>query len=134
MSYCPKCSTKVSEEMIFCPKCGTPLKAQQAPAEAVSLPTPYRAEKTEKPEKSEKEERRERMEKTERYERREYTFLGPLVGGLILIFLGLMFYFAVTASLRLEVAGALFLVVIGVVFIAVAVYTAIMAARRHPKT
>jgi len=133
MSYCPKCGTKISEEMIFCPKCGASLKAQQTPAETVSPLAPQRAEKAEKKEKGEKEERRERMEKTGGYERREFAFLGPLVGGLILILLGVLFYYAVTASLRLEIVGALFLVVIGIIIIGGAIYAA-MAARRHPET
>ncbi len=128
MSYCPKCGTKVSEEMGFCPKCGASLKAQQAPAEAVSPPALQRVEK------GEKEERRERMEKTGGYERREFAFLGPLVGGLVLIFLGVVFYYAVTGSFRLEILGALFLVVIGIIVIGGAVSAAIIVTRRHPET
>jgi hypothetical protein len=134
MSYCSKCGTKVSEEMVFCPKCGASLKVQQAPAETVSPPAPQIAGKGEKKEKGEKEERRERMEKTGGYERREFAFLGPLVGGLILIFLGVMLYYAVTASFRLEIVGALFLVVIGIIIIGGAIYAATMATKRQPKT
>lgn len=134
MTYCPKCGTEIVEEMNFCPKCGAPLKAQEAPSETVAPPVPYRVEKAEKQEKSEKEQRREKMEKTGGYERREFAFLGPLVGGLILIFLGLVLYFAVTASLRLEIIGPVFLVGIGIIIIAGAIYMAIVATRRHPKT
>jgi len=132
MSYCPKCGSKVREEMKFCPKCGAPLKVEVAPPEAVS-PPPYRAEKAEKREKEEKEERPEKMEKGERYEMRQFAWIGPFAGGLILIFLGLAFYLTLTASLRLETAGALFFVLIGVVIIVGAIYAATVATRRHPQ-
>jgi len=135
MSYCPKCGTRVREEMSFCPKCGAALKAEKAPAEAAPQP-PYRPEKAEKHEKREKEEKeeRERREKTEKYEKREFEFIGWLIGGLVLLFLGLMFYLSVTVSLRWEVAGAFFIVIIGIIIIVGAVYAAMTAARRHPET
>lgn len=132
MSNCAKCGTEVSEEMKFCPKCGASLKVEPVPAEPVS-PAPYRAEKAEKQEKTEKEEKYEKREKEVRYEKRESSFIGPLIGGLILIFLGLMFYFAVTASLRWETAGAVFFILVGIVIIIGAVYAAVIATRRHPK-
>jgi len=133
MSYCPKCGTKVREEMSFCPKCGASLKIEQRPAEEVS-PAPYRAEKAEKPEKEEKEERHEKREKEEKYERREYGYLGPLIGGLFLLFVGFIFYLIVTASLRLEAVWAFFFVTLGIIIIVGAVYAAMTATRRHPKT
>jgi len=85
MSYCPKCGTKVSEEMAFCPKCGAPLKAEKPPTE---------------------------------------------VGGLILIFLGLMFYLQVTGFLGWGILWAFFFVIVGIIIIIGAVY----AARRHPRS
>ena len=130
MSYCPKCGTKVSEEMAFCPKCGAPLKAEQPPT-AAPAPAPRRAEKAEKEEKREKE---EKEEKEERREKREFGFIGPLVGGLVLIFLGLAFYLQVTGFLRRGFVLAAFLVVIGVIVIVGGVYAAMLATRRHPKT
>lgn len=125
MSYCPKCGTKVSEEMAFCPKCGAPLKAEKPPTE-VAPPAEYRREKAEKAEKHEKVEKRE---KTEKYEKREFGVIGPLVGGLILIFLGLMFYLQVTGFLGWEILWAFFFVIVGIIIIIGAVY----AARRHPR-
>lgn len=118
MSYCPKCGTKVSEEMAFCPKCGAPLKAEKPTAEAP--PTGYRPERVEKAEKA---------EKTEKPEKREFGFVGSLVGGLILIFFGLMSYLQVTGFLGREVVGALFLILIGIIVIIGVIY----AARRHPR-
>ena len=126
MTYCPKCGTKVSEEMAFCPKCGAPLKAEKPPTEAVP-PAGYRPEKAEKAEKHEKGEKRE---KTEKYEKRELGFIGPLIGGLILIFLGLMSYLQVTGFLGREAVGAFFLILIGIIIIIGVIY----AARRHPRT
>jgi len=136
MPYCPKCGTKVSEEMAFCSKCGAALKVEQPPAEAAP-PAPYRAEKAEKHEKREKEEKgekREKKEKTEKHEKREFGVLGPLIGGLILIFFGLMFYLQITGFLGREVATALFLIIVGIVIIIGVLYAAMMAARRHPST
>lgn len=130
MSYCPKCGTKVSEEMAFCPKCGAPLKAEKPTAEAP--PTGYRperVEKAEKAEKTEKHEKQEKGEKTEKPEKREFGFVGSLIGGLILIFFGLMSYLQVTGFLGREVVGALFLILIGIIVIIGVIY----AARRHPR-
>ena len=114
MPYCPKCGTEVREEMAFCPKCGAPLKGP---------PAGYR------PEKAEKSEKEEKREKTEKYEKREFGVIGPLIGGLILIFLGLMFYLELTGFARREILWAFFFVIIGIIIIIGAVY----AARRHPR-
>ncbi|MGD8544520.1 MAG: zinc ribbon domain-containing protein [Candidatus Bathyarchaeota archaeon] len=137
MSYCPKCGTKVREEMAFCPQCGAALKVEQPPTEAVSAPAPYSAEKTEKHEKREKEEKgekREKEEKAEKHEKREFGVIGPLIGGLILIFVGFLFYLQVTGFLGRQVASALFLIIVGILIIVGALYAAMMAARRNPST
>lgn len=126
--------------MNFCPKCGTTLKAAlAAPAPAApQLPSApvgvEKEEKREKEEKGEKGERHEMMEKEERYEKRESAFMGPLIGGLVLIFLGLAFYLVLTSAIPWEVIGAIFFVLIGIIIIAAAVYAATMASRRHPPT
>jgi DNA-directed RNA polymerase subunit M/transcription elongation factor TFIIS len=39
MQYCPKCGTKVDEEMSFCPKCGAALKVEQ-PSVVAAPPAP----------------------------------------------------------------------------------------------
>jgi len=131
MVYCPKCGTEVNEEMVFCPKCGAALKAEQATADAVSTQTRRRAEKAEKQEKQEKQEKRE---KSEKYEKREFGFIGPLIGGLILVFLGLISYLQVTGYLGREIVGASFLVMIGAIIIVVGLYAMVLASRRHPRT
>jgi len=134
MSYCPKCGAKIDEKMAFCPKCGAPLKVEQPPTEPRPAPTVRREEKAEKREKEEKREKREKREKTEKREKREFAFIGPLIGGLILIFLGLMFYFEVTGLIVRGLIGALFLILVGVLIIIGVLYAAMTAARRHPKT
>lgn len=108
MPFCAKCGAEVHEEMAFCPKCGAPLKAEM-PAEA---PARYRREKEEKAEKEEK------WERAEKHEKREVAAIGPLIGGLFLIFLGLMFYLRVFGYRVWEFAGAFFLIIVGVVIIA----------------
>jgi uncharacterized membrane protein YvbJ len=126
MPYCQKCGTEVSEEMTFCPKCGASLKVEK-PVEAAPAPAP---KKTEKAEKHEKEEKREKAEKREK---REFGVIGPLIGGLILILLGLMLYLQVTGFLQRGVAGALFLITLGIIVIVAGLYAATTAARRHPR-
>ncbi len=126
MPYCQKCGTNVREEMAFCPKCGAPLKVEKPPAPAIR-----RDEKAEKREKREKE---EKGEKAEKYEKREFGVIGPLIGGLVLIFLGLMFYLQVTGFLGRQAATALFLIIVGIVIIIGVLYATMIAARRHPRT
>lgn len=136
MSYCPKCGTKVREDMSFCPNCGAALKVEQPPSPAQAVPpAPPRAEKAEKHEKREKEEKeeREKKEKTEKREKREFGYIGSLIGGLILIFVGLMFYLAVTRMFSMGAMWAFFIVIIGLIIIVGAVYAAIIASRRYPE-
>jgi len=141
MVYCPKCGSKLREDMSFCPKCGAALKVEKPSVEAVPAPPP-RAEKAEKGEKGEKHEKREKeereerekREKSEKHEKREFGYMGSLIGGLILIFLGLMFYLALTTPIGWATAGAIFVIVIGIIIIVGAVYAATMATRRHPAT
>jgi hypothetical protein len=92
------------------------------------------SERARRAERGEKHEKDEEWEKTERHEKREFGFIGPLTGGLILIFLGLLFYFQVTGQVARDVAIASFLVIIGAVIIAVALYAVIVASKRHPTT
>jgi hypothetical protein len=129
MQYCPKCGNQVDEEMTFCPKCGAPLKVENATAATPETrPAPYRRdEKTE--EKSEKHEKREKHEK---HEKREYGFMGPLIGGVILLFIGASLY--VRDNLSARMVWALFFVLVGLLVIIGGAYGVIMAGRRHPRT
>jgi uncharacterized membrane protein YvbJ len=130
MSFCPKCGNEVTEDMVFCPKCGASLKAEQQTGQVARPPT-YRHEKEEKSEKGEK---REKSEKREKREKHEYAFIGPLIGGLILVFLGVMAYLSIANVVERRVWIALFFILIGIVIIFGAIYGAMLASRRHPKT
>ncbi|MGA2308931.1 MAG: zinc-ribbon domain-containing protein [Candidatus Bathyarchaeia archaeon] len=132
MSYCPKCGSKVEGEMSFCPKCGAPLNVENvATVTPETRPAYRRDEKTE--EKSEKHEKREKSEKHEKHEKHEYGFMGPLIGGVILLFIGAALYLRVTGY-DVAILWALFFVLIGVLIIVGGIYGAIMAGRRHPRT
>jgi len=121
MPYCPKCGAEVSEEINFCPKCGASLG-----------PLPPRM-RMEKEEKSEKREKREKSEKAEKYEKREYGYIGPLIGGLILIVVGLMAYLHTISPMSARNWGPILLIAVGVIILVVATYAATTAAKRHPK-
>jgi len=136
MTECKKCGYKISEEMSFCPKCGAPLKAETASAaeKRPEAPIRYTSEKAEKHEKKEKE---EKTEKHEKHEKGQYAFIGPLVGGIVLIIIGLMSYLQITGyvtSETREILWALFLVAVGIVIIFGGLYATMMARKRYPKT
>lgn len=144
MPTCPKCGSRVREGMNFCPNCGADLKVPTpstpttAEVPSTAAPSPaqptYRPEKAEKQEKEEREEKQEKGEREHRYEKRESNFMGPLIGGIVLILVGLLLYWVITASLRVEIFGALFFMIIGIVIVIGAIYAITMASRRHPKT
>lgn len=118
MPYCPKCGAEVSEEMKFCSKCGATLG-----------PLPPRVRR----EKEEKHEKREKSEKTEKHEKREYGYIGPLIGGLILIVAGLMAVLVRIDLLSARYWGAILLIAVGIIILVFAIYAAMKAAERSPK-
>jgi hypothetical protein len=130
MSFCPKCGNKITEDMVFCPKCGAPLKVEQAASQPARPPT-YRHEKEEKSEKGE--EKGEKHEKREKHEKHEYAFIGPLIGGLILLFIGLSAYISIVGHVEMKILGAAFLITVGLLIIVLAIYGAVVASRRHPR-
>jgi len=139
MPYCPKCGGRTREDMSFCPKCGASLKEQAAVVARAAPPpppppAPVRVEKEEKREKGEKEEKHEKEEKEERLEKREFAFVGPLIGGLVLILLGFGFYLILTTTISWQTIGAILFIIIGIIIIAGAAYAAVMTARQHPPT
>jgi uncharacterized membrane protein YvbJ len=123
MPYCPKCGAEVKEDAIFCSKCGSPLKIEQAPT--------FREQR--KSEKGEKYEKGEKREKREKHEGPEHTFIGSLIGGLVLIIIGFMLYLQITGRVVLEYGWPLILVLVGTIVIVGAVYTASTASKRQPK-
>ena len=134
MPYCQKCGSEVKEDMTFCPQCGAALKVEEA-----MPPERYRSEKAEKQEKQEKHEKREKEEKMEKgerqekYEKQEYGVLGPLIGGVILIIVGLLFYLSVAGIFSWESIGPFFLIIIGVIVIMGVIIGAVMARGRNPR-
>jgi hypothetical protein len=101
--FCPKCGAEISPDAVFCPKCGAQIAAAPAP------PPRYRGEKEEKSEKGEKHEKHEKHEPGDR--------TGPLVGGLILIWLGITFYMAQVGYIIWADWWAYFLIGIGVILL-----------------
>ncbi len=131
MPYCQKCGFKIREDMTFCPQCGAALMKEHVP------PIRYRSEKAEKQEKHEKDEKEEKMEKgeqPEKYEKGEYGVLGPLIGGLILILVGFMFYLVAADLITLRDILPFVLIIIGVIVIVGVVMGTVMARGRHPRT
>lgn len=116
MPYCPKCGSEVDEGMAFCPKCGASLKAEK--------PADWREQWREQRRqwREQRKEARHQWRQAEWHEKREYAFVGPLIGGLVLIVLGFLFYLAATTSLNLQVVEAVFWIIIGLIILAVAIY------------
>jgi uncharacterized membrane protein YvbJ len=134
MSYCQKCGSEVKEDMTFCPKCGAALKVTEP--RPPMPPERYRTEKAEKQEKHEKHEKEEKMEKgehPEKFEKKEYSILGPLIGGSILILVGFMFYLATAGVLNIRSIFPFFLIIIGAIVILGVTIGAVRAREKHPK-
>jgi hypothetical protein len=134
MPYCPKCGSKVDENMAFCPTCGASLKgAPQAPP-AAAPPMPPRNEKDEK--SREKSEKHTGGEKGEKPEKADYSFVGFLVGGLVLVTIGVfaLLDLAYPGVLNSTTDLAAMLLIIGVIIIIAAIYIATRARRRFPNT
>ena len=121
MVYCSKCGAQVDEAMAFCPKCGAPLTIKQV-----------EKRRDEKAEKQEKREKQEKPEKGEKQEKGEFRFIGPLIGGLILIFIGAVSYLQSIGYRLWEFAGAVFTIVIGLIIVLAAL--AMLARKRNPPT
>jgi uncharacterized membrane protein YvbJ len=133
MPYCHKCGSEVNEDTSFCPQCGVALKAGAPPPPRP--PEAYRGEKEEKQEKYEKNEKQEKMEKDEqqeKYEHKEYSVVGSLVGGIILIIVGVTFYLTVTGAFSFSSVFPFVLIVIGAIIILGVAIGAVMANKRNP--
>jgi len=115
--------------MSFCPNCGASLKEAPPPVVAPAPAPPVRREKQEKGEKGEKQ---EKTEKGEKHEKRGAGLLGPIVGGIVLIMLGVMAFLSLQPGINQQLLGAYFLVILGMVIIVAGIYGAMIAARRHP--
>ncbi|MBN1784217.1 MAG: zinc-ribbon domain-containing protein [Candidatus Bathyarchaeota archaeon] len=134
MPYCHKCGSEISESMTFCSQCGAALKVKDS---GTPVQTEYyRSEKSEKNEKQEKQEKEEKMEKdeqNEKYEKHEYSILGPLVGGVILILVGFLSYLAVSGFINVSSIWPFILIVIGAIVILGVAAGAVMARGKNPR-
>jgi hypothetical protein len=132
MPECKKCGARVKEDMSFCPNCGAPLKEAAAAAPQPSAPAPPPTHV-----RYEKEEKREKGEKREKHEKGEFGWLGPFIGGIVLIIIGLVSYFEVTgilSPLTQQILWAFFIVIVGILLIFGAIYAMTTARRRYPRT
>lgn len=131
MPNCPKCGARVTEAMSFCPSCGASLKAAPAPEPVVAAPAPAPQPRYERREKEEKGEKREKSEKGEKHEKRGSALIGPIIGGIVLIVLGVIAWLALAyPTINWQYGWAVLFVIIGIVII---VYAALMASRRSPQ-
>ena len=131
MRYCHKCGSEVKEEDSFCPNCGASLKGGE-PRQYIAH-QPLRGEKSEKQEKDEKQEKMEKGEQQEKREKQEFGVLGPLVGGVILILIGFMFYLTVSGVFDWRSIGPFILIIIGAVIILAVIVSIMMARGRNPR-
>ena len=135
MPECKNCGAKVREDMSFCPNCGAPLRQAPAPQPSASAQAP--APPPSPPIKYEKEEKHEKGEKGEKHEKGGYGWLGPLIGGVILIIIGLVSYLELTnvlTPLTRQMLWAFFIIIVGVLLLLGAIYAMSTARRRYPRT
>ena len=76
---------------------------------------------------------KEKEEKTKKYEKQEYSVLGSLIGGSILILVGIMFYLTVAGVLNLRSIYPFFLIIIGAIVILGVTIGAVRARKKHPR-
>jgi len=138
MAYCPKCGNKVDETMTFCPRCGASLKmestSQAAPAPTYPpAPVHTRNEKQEKNEKREKQEK-QGGEKGEKHEKGGHGFIGWMIAGLFLIFIGFVWYTDAVYQWvpRGRGSGAFWILAIGIIIIVAGIYFAMRARKNYP--
>lgn len=115
--FCHRCGAALPSGATFCPSCGTAIAGAQAVPQAQvppSGPAPPRYQRHEKQEKHEKNEKGEKQEKG-----KGGDLAGALTGGLILIFLGVLLYFAAvgTTSINYGNFWQYFIIGVGVILI-----------------
>lgn len=122
--------------MVFCPKCGASLRTESTADWRDELRARRREWKDQRRQLRNQRgqaARSEKQEKWEKTEKHEYVFLGPLIGGLVLIIFGAFLYLIIQGGYNSQILLALFFFFVGVIIIAAAAYGAIMAGRRHPR-
>lgn len=92
--YCHKCGSALPAGATFCPSCGTPVAVAPSPGQAQGL-----AQGPQRPERYEKHEKHEKNEKGEKHEKgRGGDLAGAITGGLVLILLGILLYYATVGT------------------------------------
>jgi peptidoglycan/LPS O-acetylase OafA/YrhL len=100
VTFCAKCGAEVPEGAEFCPKCGTQMTVSTAD---------WRRHR-----------REERQEKRRERRERSGNRTGPLIGGLILIWLGISLYLAQTNYIVWDTWWPYFIIGVGAILIAMA--------------
>jgi uncharacterized membrane protein len=75
----------------------------------------------------------EKGEQHEKYEKHEYSILGPLVGGFILILVGFMSYLTVSGFINVRSLWPFLLIIIGSLVILAVLAGAVIARGRTPQ-
>ena len=122
MVFCQKCGAEISSGAAFCSKCGNPVEVPQTPPLERK---PARGEKREKGEKSEKGEKHEKEEKPR-------DMLWPVMGGLILIWLGVTLYLSQIKIIPSDDIGGYFMIGVGVILLAVSTVRYMSTAYKGP--
>ena len=126
MPYCPKCGSEVDETMAFCSKCGTSLKGTQYE----DIKDRTKAESRDVRREWREERRKMREERWNRYGERRFRFIGPLIGGTILVLLGLAFYLQVVEGFGIWLLLSSIFIILGILVIVVGIYVITVLTRR----
>ena len=112
--YCHKCGAALPAGATFCPSCGTPVAGAPAAGQETPQagPMPPRYRRHEKHEKAEKQEKREKSEKQEKG--RGGDLAGALTGGLVLMLLGILLYYAAIGGTPITYANFWQYLIIGI--------------------
>jgi len=118
MPYCPKCGKEVVEGTNFCPNCGAVVGPERPPT---------------KPARIEKREKEEKAEKKEKTEKKEVSPAAPLIGGIILIFVGMTYFLSAAGLVTLRGLWPFLLLLLGVAIVLAAIYAGVIASKRNPQ-
>lgn len=113
--FCHKCGAELPPGAQFCAKCGSPVGATGAAQPPPPQPPTYAPRREHRNEKNEKQEKHEKEEKGEKG--RGGNVIGPVIGGLILVWLGITFYLQQTGTIPSDNWWAYFIAGIGAIII-----------------
>ena len=113
--FCHNCGAELTSGAVFCSKCGSRVGGVSATSASSPSDQPRRANRDYRHEKYEKQEKHEKNEKGEKG--RGGNVIGPIVGGLILVWLGITFYLQQIGSISSDNWWAYFVVGIGAIII-----------------